>query len=120
MSDPNAPFKFAGFVVGMDTSTQTLLIRPSNIVVDDTGKKYGVGIINPQQGILIAFENNKSNAIKRLFREKEDPQIPVSLLRRHKNACVIITKEIAQKANIESITITGLSPQEAAECILKK
>lgn len=70
--------------------------------------------------MILAFENNKSNAIKRLFRENEDAHIPVSLLRRHNNVHVILTKEIAQKAKIESISITGLSPQEAAKCILEK
>ena len=70
--------------------------------------------------MILAFENNKSNAIKRLFKGKEDPHVPVSLLRRHKNAYVILTKEIAQKANIESISIMGLSPNEAAKCILEK
>ena len=88
-----------------------------------TSSIYSVGlktVFDADLVMILAFESNKANAIERLFKEKEDPYIPVSLLQSHKNACVIITKEIAQKAKIESLTITGLSPKEAAECIIKK
>ena len=69
---------------------------------------------------ILAFESNKSNAIERLFKENLDPDIPVTLLRQHKNAYVIITKEIAEKANVTELSIMNLSPEEAAECILQK
>ena len=59
MPDTNKPFMFAGFIVGMDTSTQTLSIRPSNVVVDKKNTRYGIAI-NKSQGFLINFVKDKN------------------------------------------------------------
>ena len=110
MSDSNAPFKFAGFVVGMDTSTQTLLIRPSNIVVDDTGKKYGVGIINPQQGILIAFENNKSYVkIKHSEKEGIYEKLNTIFLNRSKIWLTLLKSPQDESSNLDIYVIKNIS-----------
>lgn len=88
-----------------------------------TSSIYTIGLKTALQTdliMLLAFESNKSNAIERLFKEKEDPYVPVSLLRAHKNTYLIITREIAKKAGLEQIAITNLSPKEAAACIVKK
>lgn len=84
---------------------------------------YTVGMktaLDSKLVMVLAFESNKSNAIKRLFTESEDPQIPVSLLRFHKNAYVILTKDIVKKANLEGIAKMGYTPEEAAKCIAGK
>lgn len=84
---------------------------------------YTIGLktaLSAETLMILAFESNKSNAIERLFKENLDPDIPVTLLRQHKNAYVIITKEIAEKANVTELSIMNLSPEEAAECILQK
>ena len=84
---------------------------------------YTVGLktaLSADTLMMLAFEPNKSNAIERLFKEKIDPTIPITLLRNHKNAYLIITKEIAEKANIMEFATLDLSPKEAAECILQK
>jgi len=70
--------------------------------------------------MILAFDRNKSQAIERLFKEKIDCNAPITLLRNHKNAYVIITKEIAKNAGLEKYAITDLTPKEAAECIVAK
>lgn len=75
---------------------------------------------NLQENNNYSYEISKSNAIKRLFKGEKTPNVPLTMLRNHPNAYVIITKEIAKKAGIEEHTITKFSPKEAAECITGK
>lgn len=88
-----------------------------------TNAIYTVGLgtaLRSELVMILAFESNKSSAIERLLKEREDPHVPVSLLRAHKNAHIIITKDIAKRAKIENLAIMGLSPKEAAKCIVGK
>lgn len=75
---------------------------------------------NLQENTNYNYEISKSNAIKRLFKGKETSAVPLTMLRKHKNAYVIITKKIAHKAGIEDYSISNMTPKEAAECILEK
>ena len=79
--------------------------------------------------MILAFDDNiqnsldievsKSNAIKRLFTGDMTTTVPLTLLRKHKNAFTIITKEIAKKAGILDLAVSNFTPLEAAECITK-
>lgn len=70
--------------------------------------------------MILAFEKDKKNAIERLFKGNIDSSVPLTLLRYHQNAFVIITKKIADLANLTNYAVSNLSPKEAAECITNK
>ncbi len=83
---------------------------------------YTVGMksaLESETLMILAFTKDKSNAIERLFKESIDPEFPITMLRKHNNAYVIITKDIAEKSGLSNFAITDLSPKEAAECISK-
>lgn len=75
---------------------------------------------NQQDGNGYSYEISKSNAIKRLFKGEETSKVPLTMLRKHSNAHVIITKEIAIKAGIIDYAIIDISPEEASLCITRK
>lgn len=84
---------------------------------------YTIGLktaLSSEVLMILAFEPGKSNAIERLFKEQIDPIVPITLLRKHPNAHLIITKEVAIKSGLKELMIANLSPEEAAKCILQK
>lgn len=85
-----------------------------------TNSIYTIGLGTALQSnlmMVLAFDKDKSNAVGRLFREDIDENVPLTLLRNHPNAYVIITKEVAKKAGLENFTI-NMTPLEAAKWIM--
>ncbi len=60
-------------------------------------------IMNAKKIILIAYEKNKSNAIKELIEGKIDNNIPCTILQKHPDVSIIIDKEAASL--LKKITI---------------
>lgn len=117
-------------VLGYDLGAHDASIvndKPCVVKINDETKEYieqnqktnylytvGMGTaLKAELLMILAFDKDKSSAIERLFKEEIDPCAPITLLRNHKNAYVIITKEIARKSNLKN-TIE-ISPKEAAK-----
>ena len=104
------------------------LIKVNNETKDYIDRKqksnniYTVGMgtaLKSKLLMILAFDKEKSGAIERLLKEDIDVNVPITLLRKHPNAFLILTTDIVKKIGIEKYAITGLSPEEAAKCILR-
>lgn len=69
--------------------------------------------------MVLAFDKEKCSAIERLLKEDIDANAPITLLRKHPNAFLILTNDIIEKIGIEKYAVMDLSPEEAAKCILR-
>lgn len=107
---------------------------PRIVEVGEHSKKYidpdqpsksiltiGMGCVMSSDYLLVlVFESQKANILKRLFNGPMTAGIPATLLRNHHNAYVITTKSIIQEAGIDGDNIKMLSPLEAAEWVTKE
>lgn len=104
------------------------LIKVNNETKDYIDRKqrsnsiYTVGMgtaLKSKLLMILAFDKEKCSAIERLLKEDVDANAPITLLRKHPNAFLILTTDIVKKIGIEKYAVTDLSPKEAAKCILQ-
>lgn len=86
-----------------------------------TNTIYSVGLNSLLESdilLILAFDREKASAIKTLFKGDINPNMPVTLLKKHKNAHVIITKDVAEASGLLNHCNSDLSPKEVSECII--
>lgn len=87
-----------------------------------TNSIYTVGLKTALESeilLILAFTLDKANAIERLMKEEIDSNVPLTLLRNHKNAFLIITDDIANKIGLKEYSLIDKSPKEVAKWIVK-
>lgn len=87
-----------------------------------TNSIYTVGLKTALESeilMILAFTPDKANAIERLMKEEIDPNVPLTLLRKHPNAYLIVTEDIANKIGLKEYSMIDISPKEVAKCIVK-
>lgn len=98
----------------------------SKIYIDERQKTntiYSVGIktlLESEVLLILAFDKEKAKAITTLFKGEITPNMPVTLLKKHKNIYVILTKDVAEAANLLNYCTDNLSPEEVSKCVIKQ
>ena len=70
--------------------------------------------------LILAFDIQKANILKRMFNGVVTAGIPATLLRNHPNAYVITTEKVAHEAQIEHLVSGKMAAKEAAEWIVRQ
>lgn len=126
-----------GEIIGYDFGQYTADIvndGPRSIEINNDSKKYiderqktntiySVGLnalLESDILLILAFDREKASAIKTLFKGDINPNMPVTLLKRHKNAYVILTKDVAEVAGLLNHCTSDLSPKEVSKCIIRQ
>ena len=108
---------------------------PKIVEVGEHSKKYidpnqpsksiitvGLGTVMSSKILLIlVFDLQKANALKRMFNGPMTAGIPATILRNHSNAYVLTTNDVAKEAGLTDDLLTkNLKPKEATEWIIKR
>lgn len=126
-----------GEIIGYDFgqySDDIVNDEPRTISINDDSKKYiderqktntiySVGLKALMESdilLILAFDKEKASAIKTLFKGEITPNMPVTLLKNHKNIYVILTKSVSEAAGLHNCCTIDLSPEEVAKCIIKQ
>lgn len=70
--------------------------------------------------LILAFDMQKANIIRRLLTGSMTAGIPATLLRKHSNAFILTTESVANAAQINEMTTYYQNAKEAAEWIVSK
>lgn len=126
-----------GEIIGYDFGQYTNDIvndEPRTIIINNDSKNYiderqktntiySIGLkalLESDILLILAFDKEKASAIKTLFKGEITPNMPVTLLKQHKNMYVIITKDVAETAGLLDCCTIDLSPEEVSKCIIRR
>lgn len=70
--------------------------------------------------LILAFDLQKANIVRRLLTGSMTAGIPATLLRKHPNAFILTTESVANEAKINDMTSHYLDAKEAAEWIVSR
>ena len=107
---------------------------PKIVEVGEHSKKYidpnqpsksiltvGIGTMMSAEILLIlAFDIQKANIVRRLFEGPITAGIPATLLRKHPNSFLITTEKVAVEAGIIDYADTNINVEDAVKCITKE
>ncbi len=107
---------------------------PKIVEVGEHSKKYidpnqpsksiltvGLGTMMSAEILLIlAFDVQKANIVKRLFEGPITAGIPATLLRKHPNSFLITTEKVAVEAGIIDYAVTNINIEDAVKWITKE
>ena len=70
--------------------------------------------------LILAFDLQKANIVRRLLTGAMTAGIPATLLRKHPNAFILTTESVANEAKINDMTSYFQDAKEAAEWIISR
>ncbi len=97
-NEPNNVFEALTHVVELDESTRQDNSRFFEKIEDVPTHAISMGmraIMQAKEVLLMAFGENKAEAIRDLVKGKVDPQVPASILQLHPNATILIDEGAA-------------------------
>ena len=81
---------------------------------------YGFRALSAEILLILAFDIQKANIVRRLFEGPITAGIPATLLRKHPNSFLITTEKVAVEAGIIDYADTNINVEDAVKWITKE